>query len=148
MFEVSSQTPAGPNLRTTVSVPNGTYNVYLVQMIAGPNAVTAGLDAALLGDIDVGQAAPTTQRDSTQAGVIRSGIFVTAATPNFELALSPLGQVTGSSISVLVGPPHSPNNFGVRNDYIGIAYAAVPEPSSILIMSICAFSAIGVRRNR
>jgi hypothetical protein len=99
VFEVSSQTGAPPDLRTTVTVPDGTYDVYLALLVEQPGVHAATLTA----DLDVGQAKPTTLRGPrTQQNMILTGQSVGGG--GYEIAMAPLGTVSGTSIKVLVGP--------------------------------------------
>jgi hypothetical protein len=135
-FEVSNQPQGVPNLRTTINgLASRDYEVYLVHLVRtdGNHAANASLRA----DIDTGQAAPATLQDELSPGIV-----ITPFTGSvFAVALQPLGQITGTSFSVLVGPTSIPYVSGVRGDYIGVAFAAVPEPS---VIGLAAFSVLGL----
>lgn len=103
LFEVSSQTVAPPNLRTTVNVPNGTYDVYLAFMVEADRPSNPIPAATFAADLDVGQTKPTTMRGGrTQPGLILTGLLQGGG--GYEIAMAPLGTVTGTSISAIVGP--------------------------------------------
>jgi hypothetical protein len=112
------------SLRTTIaSLPTGTYEVCLVQTHR-----TDGILAGLLADIQTGGVTgPTTLRrgdvGGIPTGIIWAGIW--------SIDLQPLGQITGSSFSVLVG-----SASGVeRGDYIGLAYRLAPTNTPLAILS-------------
>ena len=112
LLEGDSGRSSAPDLRTTIAgLAAGTYEVYLVQ-IGSPN-LTAGLRADLE---TAGVTAPTTFR-TRDASSIYSGRSVGSG--YWVVDLDPLGQVTGTSFSVLVGVPGPGVN---RGDYIGLAY--------------------------
>lgn len=125
----TSSTYIGPNLLTTLSgLPSGNKEIYLVQI-----ASSSGTSCGLLADIaSAGMTAPITPRinaASLAPGTINT--YLTAPTsPTWEVVLTPLGQVTGTSLQVLVGYLSGQN----RGDYIGLAYgppaAGAPSISS------------------
>jgi hypothetical protein len=144
LFEVGGQPNGVPNLRTTISgLVNGSYNVFLVHIVRTDGS---SLNASLLADIDLGQVAPTTKRDETSAGIIVAPF----ANGVYSVALQPLGSISGTSFSALVGPTSIPYPAGVRGDYIGIAYAPVPEPAAIALGGIGMISMLsyGLRKRR
>jgi len=112
-----------PELRTTVSgLPPGDYEVYLVHLRSTDGVTIAGL----LADIETsGLTTPMTLRIS-DANAVRTA--KTAST--WEVMLSPLGQVNGTSFNVLVGSAQ-----GVaRGDYIGVAYRQASASTPLTIV--------------
>jgi hypothetical protein len=106
LFEIGGQTVAPPDLRTTITgLPSATYDVYLaftVEPFVPSNPVAP---ATLAADLDVGQASPKTLRGGrSQPGNIQTGYTGDGNPVQYELALAPLGTVTGTTIKVLVGP--------------------------------------------
>jgi hypothetical protein len=115
LFEISSQDVMPPDLWTTISgLANNTYDVYLALLVEASRPENPIHPATLGADIDVGQAAPTTLRGPrTQSGIIVTDIIIGGG---YEVALAPLGTVTGTEIKVLVGPMWAGlNHDGINN---------------------------------
>lgn len=106
LVEISGQDVMPPDLRTTITgLPNNSYDVYLLMMVQASNPSNPIQPATLGADLDVGQNAPTTLRGPrTQSGIILTNIIITPDNPGYEVALAPLGSVTGTQIGVVVGP--------------------------------------------
>lgn len=102
-----------PELRTTISgLPSNNYDVFLVQ-----TRRTDGVAVGLLADLQTGGVTtPTTIRTNGA-----SSIGTAKQASVFEVVLTPLGRVSGTSFSVLVGSAQNVD----RGDYIGVAYHAV-----------------------
>jgi hypothetical protein len=104
VFEIGGQDVAPPDLRTTISgLPNATYDVYVAFMVEPNRPSNPVPPATITADLDVGQAKPTTLRGPRG----QQGLILTGQPPipeTYELALAPLGQVTGTEIKVLAGP--------------------------------------------
>ena len=119
LVEISGQDVMPPDLRTTISgLPNNTYDVYLFMLVEALRPDNPIHPATLGADLDIGQSAPTTLRGGrSQQGMINTGIIITPDNPGYEVALAPLGQVTGTEIKVLVGPMWAGdlNHDGVNN---------------------------------
>ncbi|MCX6925070.1 MAG: hypothetical protein NT154_17930, partial [Verrucomicrobia bacterium] len=118
LLETSAGNSAGlPTLQTTLSgLAPENYEVFLVHNWRPDGAEQPGLRADLqLGGITD----PTTVRRQTvnTAGTLRTGKTASV----FEVVLQPLGQVSGTNISVLV----KPIDVTSRGDYIGLAYRAI-----------------------
>lgn len=113
-----------PELRTTVSgLPAGNYDVYLVHLRSTDVATIAGL----LADIEAGSFTAATTLRVSDANSVRTA--KTAST--WEVMLSPLGQINGTSFKVLVGSAQ-----GVaRGDYIGVAYRQALATTPLTIVS-------------
>jgi hypothetical protein len=113
-----------PDLRTTVSgLPAGNYDVYLVHLRSTDAATIAGL----LADIEAGSFTAATTLRVSDANSVRTA--KTAST--WEVMLSPLGQINGSSFKVLVSSAQ-----GVaRGDYIGVAYRQASAATPLTILS-------------
>ena len=114
----------GPTLRTTIpGLTAGIYEVSLVHVSSTSGSPLTGLLADL--DPTGTGTTPTTLRQRNGA-TLRTG--VTAST--WEVDLQPLGQVTATSINVLVGDAGGGVNRGA---YLGLAYRlAAPSAASIL----------------
>ena len=132
-----SATSSGPDLRTSISgLANGLYEVFLVQVLRNDNPHSK--DAAMMrADIDDGvMTAPTTVYDHTDPDIVWTGYGSNDANSIWEIALNPLGQVTGTDIEVLVGRQGAlSGEVFNRSCYVGVAYYLVPEPSTLALLA-------------
>lgn len=142
----------GPRIVTTVGgLPSNTYNVYVLywtDQIPNPWRIRAGLtDTTDPLPLFIGGNAPSPSAPVNQdAGAGDNGTG--GAGQGRRLWIASLGQVTGTSIDVYVEDGPAANN-NQRTWYDGIAYAAVPEPSSMaMALASAACVAKFVRRRR
>ena len=112
-----------PSLRTTIpGLPADTYQILLVQTYRA-NWPAVGVLANLETN---GVTAPTTLR-LRNASTIPTGVSVAG----WDIDLIPLGQITGTNFSVLIG-----SAAGVeRGDYIGLAFRSTSANSPVTILS-------------
>jgi hypothetical protein len=141
VFEVPKDTTApygalpGPDLRTTISgLPLGVYEVFVVETVRPTDAnldfVRADIETAT-------QTTPTTNRLYDANTFILTGYNGSGGNSVFKLALAPLGQITGTGFSVLVGKGTVPPMTD-RSHYVGVAYryvAPVPEPGTLALLA-------------
>jgi hypothetical protein len=111
----------GQTLRTTISgLTEAIYEVYVVQTY---NSGGVGI----LADIETGSTTNATTLRQRNSSTIRTGIGIQNMA--WEVDLQPVGQVSGSGFSLLVGPASGVS----RSDYLGVAYRlASPSPVSII----------------
>lgn len=128
-------TVKAPDLRTTIDgLQAGVYDVYLVTAFRSD----ADMDNMvwMRADIDIEQAVATTERRRTQEGVVWTGYKASGGNSIFEIALVPLGQVTGTDFSVLLGRGFTSEYYNPnRSHYVGLAYVPVPEPSTLALLA-------------
>lgn len=117
LFE-TGDTRNAPTLRTTLAgLPSAIYEVCLVQISAN-----SGAQSGLLADLDpTGSGTTATTLRQRNSATFRTGVGIQNML--WEVDLQPLGQVSGSSITVLVGDA---GNRVSRGDYLGVAYRPAP----------------------
>jgi len=141
---VFDNTIAGPETITTISgLATGQYNVYVVYLYADPNGTQGdnamGLQTKLNGSVD---------------GTVYNVLNITEkmalnTNTSWAVGLAPIGTtatgVTGFTVNLddaETGVSPTQN----RIDYIGVAYTAVPEPSSAALLGLGGLSLILRRR--
>ena len=109
------------------------YDVFLVETV---RPTDSNLDFVRADIETLAQTTPTTNRLYDSNTFILTGYNGSGGNSVFKFALAPLGQVTGTEFSVLVGKGTVPPMTD-RSHYMGVAYrfvSEVPEPSTLALL--------------
>jgi len=140
---VFDNTGSGPETITTISgLTTGQYNVYAVYLYADPNGGqgtnSMGLQAKLNGAVD---------------GTVYNVLNITEkmalnTNTSWAVGLAPIGTTAAGAtgFTVNLDDAETANPAQSRVDYIGVAYTAVPEPSSAALLGLGGLALILRRR--